>query len=97
MKSSTPQPRRKTRRARRRQNMIGACNIVADRLRRMRAKKDRARIANAGRQCVGTLARDLEVLGRNGIHERYGVGKFAHQNDGTKVAPGRSGNRAARQ
>src|SRR5262245_63700720 len=44
------EPRRETRRARSRQHVIGAADIVADCFRRMRAKEDRARIPDADRK-----------------------------------------------
>ncbi len=52
MKSSTPRPEAISRAARGRQHVVGARDVVADHLRRVRPKEDRAGIANPSPRCA---------------------------------------------
>ena len=51
-----------------RQRVIGAGNVIAERLRAPSAHKDSAGVANAAEQAHRILAMQLKVLGRHGVH-----------------------------
>ena len=56
--------------ARRRQHVVGAGDVVADHLGRVRAEEDGAGIADALAQGFGIGGGDLEVLGGDAVGER---------------------------
>jgi len=89
------QPRGEARRACRRQHMIRACDIVANRLRGVRADENRTGIADAARQFIGPRARDFDVLRRERIDECNCLSEIGDENDGAEIAPGRTGNGGA--
>src|SRR5437016_771960 len=62
------QSRRETGRARGGQHVVAASHVIADRLRSVSAEKDRSDVAYAAGKRFGSLARDFEMLRRNGIH-----------------------------
>ena len=77
--------------------MIGAADIVADRLGRMRADEDRAGVVDRSAQGVGVARDDFEMLGREPIDERRGRGQVRREDDRAVVAPARAGDLRARQ
>ena len=89
--------RRKARRARGRQHVVGAGDVIADGFRRMRADEDRAGIADFRHQRLGVVGGDLQMLGRELVDQRDRVGKLRHQDDGAEIAPRRAGDLGARQ
>ena len=87
--------RREARRARGRQHVVGAADVVADRLRRVGAEEDRAGVADLRRPAASASARlDLEMLGRERVDQRHRLVEVAHQDDRAEVAPRRAGDRA---
>ena len=64
--------REKARAAARRQHMIGACQIVAQRRRRIRTEKHRSSIANLFRQLGRLPDNQLDVF------RRYRIGQLDH-------------------
>ena len=54
--------------------MIGAADIVADRLWRMFAEENRAGIGDRRAQRVGVARDDLEMFGREAVDQRHGGG-----------------------
>ena len=87
MKSSTPEAGRKSRRARGRQHVVGTRNVVADRLRRVRADEDCAGIANSCHKALGIVGENFEMLRRKLIDQRDRIVKLAHDDDGAEIAP----------
>ena len=85
--------RREARRARRRQHVVGAGDVIADRFGRVRADEDRAGIAHFGKR-LGIVGDDLQMLGRDPVGQRDGVGQLRHQDDGAEIAPLRAGDLA---
>ena len=69
------QARREARRARGRQHVVGAADIVADDLRRVAAEEDRAGIAHAREEAFGVGDGELDMLGRDAVDEGHGVGE----------------------
>ena len=64
---------REARRARRRQHVVGAADIVADRLRRVAAEEDRAGIADPGQERLGVVDGELDMLGGDAVDQRHGL------------------------
>ena len=90
---------REARRARGRQHVVGAGDIVADRLGRVAADEDRAGMRDLLAQRLGRLRlhRQLDVLGaRCGRRSARSVAEVAHQDDAAIVAPARAGDLGAR-
>ena len=77
--------------------MVGAADIVADRLRRMGAEKDRTGIADFGRQRFGIRRHDLEMLGGNGVGQRHRLVEMSDHDDGAEIVPRGAGDVRARQ
>ena len=67
--------RGEARRARRRQHMVGAGDIIAYRLRRIGADEDRAGVADPRGQILGVFAGDFQMLGGDAVDERQSVGE----------------------
>ncbi len=65
------EPGRETRRTRRRQHVVGAGDIIADRLRRVGADEDRAGIADARGEALGIGGGDFQMLGRDRVDQRH--------------------------
>ena len=97
MKSSTPSPEEKARRSRCRQHVVRAGDVIADRLRRVRADEDRAGIADAAGELLGVCRGDFQMLGRDGIDQRQRFVEVAHQDHRAEIAPGGAGDLCARQ
>ena len=57
------EPGREAGRARGRQHVVGAADIIADRFGRMGAEEDRAGVADAAGEALGVLRDDLKMLG----------------------------------
>ena len=87
MKSSTPRPDEKRAAARRRQHVVGARDVVADHLRRMRAEEDRAGIADAVGELLRLARRDLQMLGRDAVGKRRRLVERAQLDDGAEHVP----------
>ena len=85
------------RRARGRQHVIGAADIIADRLGREGAEKDGADVVDAATQRVGVAGDDFQMLGREPIDQRRRRGQAGRQNDRAEIAPARAGDRLSRQ
>ena len=60
--------------------MVGAGDVVADRLGRVAAEEDRASVADARRQAFGAVLvdRQLDVLGGDAIDDRARVHQLGH-------------------
>ena len=84
-------PARKTGAAAGREDVVGPGDIVADRLGRLTAKEDRARMAHAREQRVGLgrIDRELQMFGRQPVAERDRVGQVRHDDDRAIVGPAR--------
>ena len=65
--------------------MVGAGNIIAERLGAPRAHKDGAGVANAAEQAHRILAVQLQVLGCHGVHRLDGSGHVGGHHDGALV------------
>ena len=89
--------RGETRRARSRQHMIGAADVIADRLRRMRPEEDRASVVDFRRKRLGVARHDLEVLRSEPLDQRQGGLELRAQDDRAIIAPARAGDLFARQ
>ena len=79
--------------------MVGAGDIVADRLGRVAAEEDRAGVADLLRQRLGLchFHRELDMLGRDGVDDgRRGL-EIRHEDDGPIVAPARRRDLGTRQ
>ena len=79
--------RREPRRARRRQHVVGAADIVADRLRRVGPEEDRAGIADLRGKRFRIRGHDFQMLGGDRIRERHGVVEAFHQDDRAEIVP----------
>ena len=90
-------PRGEARRARRRQHVVGAGDVVADHLRRMASDEDRAGIADSPAAAPRDRRRQLEMLRRDAIDERRRFGKAGDKDDRAEIAPARARRLAARQ
>ena len=65
--------------------MVGAGNIIAERLRAPSAHKDGAGVANAAEQAHRVLAVQLKVLGRHGVHGLDGGSHVGGHHDGALI------------
>ena len=68
-----------------RQRVIGAGNVIAERLGAPSAHKDGAGVANAAEQAHRVLAVQLKVLGRHGVHRFDGGSHVGGHHDGALI------------
>ena len=68
-----------------RQRVVGAGNVIAERLGAPGAHKDGAGVANATEQAHRVLAVQLKVLGRHGVHGLDSSGHVGGHHDGALV------------
>ena len=86
--------RREARRARGRQHVVGAGDVIADRFRRVRAEEDRAGIADFGRRALRRRRRrSRDARARARSTSAIASSSFGDQDDGAEVAPRRAGDR----
>ena len=68
-----------------RQRVVGAGNVIAERLGAPSAHKDGAGVANAAEQAHRILAVQLQVLGRHGVHRLDGGSHVGGHHDGALI------------
>ena len=68
-----------------RQRVVGAGNIIAERLGAPSAHKDGTGVADAAKQAHRILAVQLQVLGRHGVHRLDGSGHVGGHHDGALI------------
>ena len=73
--------RREARGPTRRQNMVGPCAVVAERLARIVADEDRAGMPDLGQQRVGIGNCELEMLRRDAVRDGAGLVEIARANE----------------
>ena len=80
-----------------RQRVVGAGDVIAERLGAPGAHKDGAGVADAAEQAHSILAVQLKVLRRHGVHGLDGGGHIGSHHDGALVVQRSTGNLGARR
>ena len=92
-----PQARRVARRSRRRQDVIGSGDIIANRFRSPSPEKDRAGMADSPRQPFRLGHGDFKMLRRQAVDQRRCLIERLQDNDHAMLIPALPGDRLARQ
>ena len=58
--------------------MVGAGDVIADRLGRVPPQEHAAGVTDAVEQCLRVVRRDLEMLGREPVDQRHRLGERRH-------------------
>ena len=77
--------------------MVGACKVIAQRLRHVAAKEDAARVADLVQHPEGVLHADLQVLRRDDVAGLDGLVQVGAEDDLTVVVHAGAGNGGAEQ